>query len=259
MKRFFLILFSGMMAFTASESVARKNNPPTKVIAHRGAWKNTGAPQNSIAALKEAIRLKCDGSEFDVRMTADGHAVVNHDPTLQGVSIDKSTFGEVRDLKLANGEPIPTLEAYLRAGKGQKHTRLVLEIKTLEGGKEQTLELTRKCVALVKKLGMQKMVDYIAFDYDACKEVVALDPKANVAYLSGDKAPGEVVADRINGVDYNQKVYRAREGWIKEAHEHKQTVNVWTVNQEEDMKWFAARRVDFITTDEPELLQKVLK
>lgn len=31
----------------------------TKVIAHRGAWKNTNVPENSIAALQHAIALKC--------------------------------------------------------------------------------------------------------------------------------------------------------------------------------------------------------
>jgi len=50
------------------------------VIAHRGAFKKNGFPENSIASLREAIRLGCTGSEFDVRMTADEVLVVNHDP-----------------------------------------------------------------------------------------------------------------------------------------------------------------------------------
>ena len=37
-----------------------------QVIAHRGAWKKNKFPENSIASLNEAIRLKCFGSEFDV-------------------------------------------------------------------------------------------------------------------------------------------------------------------------------------------------
>ena len=42
-----------------------------RVIAHRGAWKNTGAAENSIAALQHAVKLGCQGTEFDVHMTMD--------------------------------------------------------------------------------------------------------------------------------------------------------------------------------------------
>jgi beta-glucanase (GH16 family) len=42
-----------------------------KVIAHRGAWKNTNAPQNSIASLQTAINLGVTGSEFDIHMTGE--------------------------------------------------------------------------------------------------------------------------------------------------------------------------------------------
>ncbi len=259
MKHLFVFLLAGLMSVISLPTLAQKNAAANKVIAHRGAWKNTGAPQNSIAALQAAIQLGCVGSEFDVRMTADGHPVVNHDPTHQGVSIDKTDWATVSKLTLANGEPIPTLEAYLNAGKKQKTTRLVLEIKTHDLGKEKTLELTRKCVALVKKMKMQKVVDYIAFDYDACKLVAELDPKANIAYLSGNFSPSEIAADNINGIDYNLKALKTNENWIQEAHQNKQTVNVWTVNSEDDMKWFLSKNVDFITTDEPELLFRITR
>jgi|SRR5690606_16860258 len=260
------MMFKNVLVATAClvMGVVLTSNVPSKkvknpVIAHRGAWKNTKVPQNSIASLKNAIKQGCVGSEFDVRITADGHPVVVHDPTHDGVSIDKSNFSDVRKLKLANGEPIPTLEEYLRAGANQNVTTLVLEIKTSQLGKEQTLLLARKCVETVKKLKLKKKVDYIAFDYDACVEVVKLDPKANVAYLNGDKAPTELKKVGINGIDYNHSVFKKNEHWIEEAFQNNMTVNVWTVNKKEDMEWFLERKVNFITTDEPELLFTLLK
>ncbi|WP_332911531.1 glycerophosphodiester phosphodiesterase family protein [Algoriphagus boritolerans] len=36
------------------------------------------------------------------------------------------------------------------------------------------------------------------------------------------------------------------------------TVNAWTVNKVEDMKWLMEMKADFITTDEPELLFTLL-
>ena len=33
-------------------------------------------------------------------------------------------------------------------------------------------------------------------------------------------------------------------------------INVWTVNNDVDMKYFIEKKVDYITTDEPELLKQ---
>jgi glycerophosphoryl diester phosphodiesterase len=53
-------------------------------IAHRGDWRR--APENSLAAFVAAMELPgCDGVEFDVRASADGVPVVNHDATLARV------------------------------------------------------------------------------------------------------------------------------------------------------------------------------
>jgi glycerophosphoryl diester phosphodiesterase len=226
----------------------------TKVIAHRGAWKNTGVPQNSLAALQHAIRLGCYGSEFDVHMSADSGLYVSHDHVIQKVPIEKSSASQLAEVILPNGESLPTLEAYLNAGKNQKKTRLILEIKPSQLGKDHSLALARKCVEMVRKTGTRRLVDYISFDYDVCKQVLALDPKAKVAYLNGDKTPAEIKADGLDGMDYNQNVYKRNEAWIPEAKQHKRSLNVWTVNDKAQMEWFMDRKFDFITTDEPEVL-----
>ncbi len=51
-----------------------------KIVAHRGAWKHTAGSQNSITSLREASRLGCEGSEFDVWLSKDGVPVLSHDP-----------------------------------------------------------------------------------------------------------------------------------------------------------------------------------
>ena len=63
--------------------IVKDNFVRNRVIAHRGAWKNTGVPENSIAALRHAVTLGCEGSEFDVHMSADSVPLVNHDPAIQ--------------------------------------------------------------------------------------------------------------------------------------------------------------------------------
>jgi glycerophosphoryl diester phosphodiesterase len=249
---FSLVLF-GLLNVMCYESMSQKKTT-TKVIAHRGAWKNTQVPENSIAALQHAIRLKCWGSEFDVHLSADSIPFILHDHSIQGIHIEKTSSSDLAKIKLSNGEPLPTLESYLLAGKNQKTTRLILEIKSSSISKERSLALTKKCVAMVKKLNVTSITEYIAFDFDVCKKVKELDPSAIVTYLNGDKSPDELVKAGLNGMDYHYSVYKKNEDWLTQAKTKNLITNVWTVNDVAAMHWFIERNVDYITTNEPELL-----
>jgi glycerophosphoryl diester phosphodiesterase len=55
--------------------------PVPLIIGHRGA--SAVAPENTMAAFREAIAAGADGIEFDVRLTRDGVPVVIHDSTLR--------------------------------------------------------------------------------------------------------------------------------------------------------------------------------
>lgn len=254
MKYLFLVISVIFSFHTMGQKISS-----THVIAHRGAWKNTGVPENSIAALEHAIKLKCWGSEFDIHMSSDSIPFILHDHSIQGVHIEKTTAAELKKIKLANGEPLPTLESYLLAGKNQKTTRLILEIKSSSISKERSLALTKKCVEMVKKLNMASITEYIAFDFDVCKKVKELDPSATVTYLNGDKTPDELIAAGLDGMDYHFSIYKKHEDWLTESKEKKLITNVWTVNDEETMHWFIDRKVDYITTNEPERLIELLK
>lgn len=70
----------------------------TQVIAHRGFWKTEHSAQNSITALNKAAENKLYGSEFDVQLTADGVVVVNHDDTIQGFTIGKTNYDNLKGL-----------------------------------------------------------------------------------------------------------------------------------------------------------------
>jgi glycerophosphoryl diester phosphodiesterase len=259
--RFEIIINATSLTGQVSESfvIVKDEFIRNRVVAHRGAWKNTGAPENSIAAFRHAAQLGCEGSEFDVHMSADSIPMVNHDNSIQGVSIAKTQSPELLKIKLPNGEPIPTLEAYLRAGMEQSKTKLVLEIKSSELGKASSIALTGKVVEMVERLQAQAWVDYIAFDFDVCKEVMRLAPYARVAYLNGDKTPDELATDHFFGLDYNIKVIQKNTDWISNAHARKLTVNVWTVNDVDVMKELLDQNVEFITTNEPEALLNIVR
>jgi glycerophosphoryl diester phosphodiesterase len=231
----------------------------TQVIAHRGAWKNTNVPENSIAALQHAIRLGCWGSEFDVHMSSDSVPFILHDHSIQGTHLEKTPAAQLSLIKLSNGEALPTLESYLLAGKNQSATRLILEIKSSSMSKERSLALTKKCVEMVKKTNVATITEYIAFDFDVCQKVKELDPTAIVTYLNGDKTPEELAAAGLDGMDYHFSVYKKHEDWLNKSKNKGLITNVWTVNDAETMRWFIERKVDYITTNEPERLIDLLK
>ncbi|NCU04240.1 MAG: glycerophosphodiester phosphodiesterase [Chitinophagaceae bacterium] len=259
------IIFSACLLFCLSCSVNKQTAKPISfagnpVVAHRGAFKLNKLPENSIAALKEAIRLKCTGSEFDVRMTADDSLIINHDPHFNKLEIEKVSYAELMAFKLSNGEPLPTLQQYLVAGmQSNTATRLVLEIKPSGISKERGKRIAEKVVQLVKQLKADAMIVYISFDYDILLRIRELDEKAILQYLEGNKAPAQVKADKIDGIDYHFSFFQKNPTWIAEAKQHKLALNAWTVNDSTTMSWLLKEGFDYITTNEPELLFRLLK
>ena len=261
----FAIGLSGLIFFSAFGSSKSVSNvkivfADNCIVAHRGAWKKMNLPQNSIASLKLAIQLKFTGSEFDVRMTADDSLVINHDPEYHNLSIEKTNYADLIVFKLSNGEKLPTLGEYIKAGiKNNTATRLVCEIKPSEISKQRGQELAAKVVQLFQKLHAQQIVTFISFDYDILKKVKDLNPMFTTQYLEGNKSPDQLKADGITGADYHFSVFKEHPDWIESAKKNKITLNAWTVNDVAEMDWLIANGFDFITTNEPELLSERIK
>lgn len=230
----------------------------TQIIAHRGYWDCEGSAQNSIAALNKAHEVGVYGSEFDVSITADGVLVVNHDDSYQGHVIETSTYDELKNLKLKNGENLPTLEAYLQQGKTLKGTQLILEIKPHKRVVNED-KAVREILKMVKRLKLEKQVEYISFSMNICKELIRRAPKSKVAYLAGDVSPEDLKTLGFTGLDYHHNVFKKNPSWIKDAHALGLTVNVWTVDDPALMQSLITQGVDYITTNKPLELKKLLQ
>jgi glycerophosphoryl diester phosphodiesterase len=61
------------------------------LLGHRGARAEKSIPENTPASFDLALAQGCDGFEFDLRLTADGRAVVCHDATAHGLKIAESS------------------------------------------------------------------------------------------------------------------------------------------------------------------------
>lgn len=103
------------------------------LLGHRGARAFRSIPENSIESFERALADGCDGFEFDVRLTADGEAVICHDPSYKRIEI-----------ALMRAEQLPglaRLEDVLH--RFHQHAFLDIELK-VEGLEKITLEMLRK-------------------------------------------------------------------------------------------------------------------
>ncbi len=229
-----------------------------KVVAHRGAWKNTGTSQNSMGSLKNAIKAGSAWSELDIWLSADGVPVLSHDAVIGGINIEESPIKEIKKVTLANGEFVPTLEECLDLIMTQNKTRIFIEIKPSAISPERTILLAKETVNLVHSKKAQGWVKYISFDINSLIAVMEQDPFAEAAYLGSDKTIEELHDLNFWGVDFNRGMFENNDNLVADAHELGMTVNVWTVNDPQTMQHLLDLGVDFITTDHPEILLSMI-
>ena len=182
------------------------------IIAHRGSWYKNGHPQNSMAALKEALALDIFGSECDIWKTKDGVLVVNHDETYHGLNISLSTYKQLAQFPLANGETLPTLDDFLiELGNSPTSTKLVIELKS-----NVTVDAV---LDAVNQRGLIEKVIFITYSYSKCKSF-AKKGYGNITYFVGHShTPDEVKKDGIGGFYFSEEnmTNEGKEDWVNWA------------------------------------------
>jgi len=146
------------------------------VTAHRAA--HNKYPENSAAAIKEAICIGVDLVELDVRSTKDSVLVIMHDATITRTTgkpgkLRDYTYKELQQFPLLfNGQPtdqrIPTFEEALQLLKG----KAMLDIDFKEGSPEAA----RKTCALVEATGTAPQVLFFLYAAKYAPALHDLDP-----------------------------------------------------------------------------------
>ncbi len=227
-----------------------------KIVAHR-CYHTAGAPENSLAAFIATQKLGgVYGAEIDIYITTDDVPMVHHDGVIGGKRIENMTYAEASACKLSNGESLPTLASILEQAKADPSLKVIIEIKDHNAVTREQAAVD-KAMEMVAEYGLKDQVEYIAFDYQLCKRIVANDSKAVVGYLNGDKAPAAVFADGIMSIDYTLATLNSNTAWIRDAHDKGMIVNTWTINSDADMIKSIVLGVDYITTDYPDRLKEV--
>lgn len=228
------------------------------VIAHRGAWKDTGLPQNSLASFSAAAQMGCHGSECDVWITADDSLVIFHDPQRNGMQLETSLYADIVREPLANGEKIPTMREYIECAREYPQTKLIIDVKNHQNP-ERTYAVFRATDKLVKEMGYEDKVEYLIAYIPAYKEFASMTDRP-LAYLGRwrdelpEMHPDTIAAYGIRYLDYQNVHYEAHPEWVERFKKDGIHLNVWTVNKEDEMDLYLAQDFDYITTDHPALL-----
>lgn len=232
----------------------------TKVIAHRGFWDTENSAQNSLTSLIKAAKAGCYGSEFDVQMTSDSVLVLFHDSELNGKRIVDTPFDSLKNYRLTNGETLPTLEQFFIIANNCPDIQLILEIKTNSDITSKSIQdLVSAVLKTVEKYKLNKRTEYIAFNFDVCKEIVSKNPTAKVYYLGGNLTPEVLKNAGLAGLDYHYNAFKEHPNYITESHKLGLKVNVWTVDDLKIMNRMIEQKVDFITTNKPLEFKEILK
>ena len=209
------------------------------LLGHRGARAFRQIPENTLASFELCLRHGCDGFEFDVRLSADGQAVICHEATVGGMKIENAA---------AKSLPLPALEDVLR----QFAQRAFLDIEVKVAG------LGLQTIAELRKYPLQKGFVVSSFLPDVLRAIHDLDPAIPLGLLCETR--GQLRGWREMPAEWVIPQFELADGKLVElVHAAGKRIMVWTVNRAERMGEFAAWGVDAIISDETELLGRSLR
>jgi glycerophosphoryl diester phosphodiesterase len=246
------------LALWASLSRYVTDRPPVQVTAHRGHAR--AAPENTLSAMRKAIKSGADYAEMDVQQTADGVVVLLHDRDLKrvaGVStrLDELFYDEVRRLDVGSwfdrafaDERVPTLVEVIKLCRG----RIKVNIELKFFGPDR--RLAAAVAHLLREQDFEAECLVTSLNYDALQEVKRHNPRLRtgltVAHALGDVSRLEVDALSVRADFLSNDLLGSAHGRCMEVH-------AWTVNDARQMTQLMKRGVDNIITSDPDLAIQV--
>ena len=221
----------------------------TKIISHRGRTSRKSA-DNTLASVNDAIELKVEMVEVDIRQTKDSQIVCFHDPDIQGELIRDLDYSEI----IEKDSQIPTLEQVLWSAKG----KIGIEIELKEPGYE--LEV----VSIARDYFNYDKFVLKSFHPQVVQRVKEIDQKIFAGLLVGSAFSLEQLFFTLKeaftctnfkqtNADFISPYYKIFEaGWFSRFTRNNVPIQVWTVNDVESIRTLINQQVHSIITDIPE-------
>lgn len=213
-------------------------------------------PENSLAAIERALEAGVDAVEIDIYQI-EGELLVTHDRRLgrvisgEGI-ITQLPLAYLREQKLANGEPLPTLRDVLALVKDR--ALLNIEIKSANC----VPVLKQQLVGFVSDLQLS-LEHYIVSSFDHQQLFQCLQAMPDVkraALIEGIPLDYAQCCEPLKAYAFNTHLSFITSELIGDARQRGLKNWVYTVNHDDDWRWLRALGVDGVFTDVPDRLQK---
>ena len=209
------------------------------LLGHRGTRSVASIPENTFAAFDRALEDGCDGFEFDVRLTADGRAVICHDSSIHNVTIGKAVMNQLSDL--------PTLEMVLKRYASRAFLDIELKVIGLEDCLARALEQFHPAHGYVVS----------SFLTEVLHTINEKNPDIHLGFICDRE--DRVGLWRELPVQYIIPHHRlVKRKLIEQIHGTGKSLLVWTVNRNTDMQRLARWGVDGIISDKTPQLVRIL-
>lgn len=208
------------------------------LLGHRGARAVRSIPENTFASFDRALADGCDGFEFDVRLTADGQAVVCHDPKVEMMEIARVTAEQLPD--------IPRLSDVLERYQDTAFLDIELKVPGLERITVDSLGAHRPRRGFLVSSFLPEVLQVLHEEDSSVPLGLICERKSELQRWR--KLPLEYVVPHYKLVS---------EDLIRDLREKGKKILVWTVNHPELMQRFVNWSVQGIISDDTELLAEV--
>jgi len=212
--------------------------PRPLLLGHRGARATRIIPENTVASFDLALAHGCDGFEFDVRRTADGRAVICHDPEVNDIEIARAGRGDLADLPVLD----QVLERY--------HASAFLDIELKVAGLEHAI------LQSLRAHPPQRGYVISSFLPEVLLSLRAVDPHLPLGLLCETHSqlaawpghPAQFVLPHYTLIDIDL---------FRQLQAGKRNIIAWTVNRKQEMLRFQEMGVDGIISDDTETLAEL--
>jgi glycerophosphoryl diester phosphodiesterase len=235
------------------------------LLAHRGA--SADAPENTLAAFREAVAQHADGVELDAMVCGSGEVVVCHDERLDRLAgldwdVRRTSYGRLREADVGSRlgfatERIPLLEEVLDALP--RHFLVNIELKC---DHTDDLGLAEKVARLVARKGMAERVLVSSFNPLCLFRLATADRSLRRGFLvDPDKAflPQSALLTPLTAnhsvhPHFSQVTPARARGWREAGLE----LAVWTVDDPAEARRLQGLGCAYLITNRPRLLREGL-
>jgi glycerophosphoryl diester phosphodiesterase len=240
----------------------REDIPPAEMrfwrIAHRGA--SAHAPENTLAAFRQAARLDADMVELDVQMSADGVPVILHDATLDRFpghagEVRRKRLAELKSVDVGQGERIPTLVEAIQTCR-EELLGMYIELKT--GDAVDAVDRA------IREHHLYEWTLVGSFRPDWVAAIKRLDPRIQTSILFTAPGIDPVALARAVRADFVHPCWEnaapqphalLTADWIQRVRDAGLGVILWHEERPEEISALRKMGVDGICSNAPELLK----